>query len=174
MCCDCYNDGKFGPDLVSTDFIRMDSTEEENGNGVGWTDQETLLLLEALEMYGDNWNEIAEHVATKSKAQCILHFIRLPVEDPFLEDMETRGTTLTVPSPPLVSQTNNTVQGEQVGEGKADTLSESNAHAPSTEPGIEISRDLQAPPSSFIAFAEAPNPVMAQVMVRAVPVSADL
>lgn len=157
VCSDCYNDGKFGPDMVSLDFIKMDASEEENGVGSGWTDHETLLLLEALEMYGDNWNEIAEHVGTKSKSQCILQFIRLPVEDPFLEDMETPGTSLSVPDPPPNLKVDSTVQDAQTGEGKA------NAHAPSTEAGSEISGDLQAPPPSFVAFADAPNPVMAQV-----------
>jgi hypothetical protein len=33
-----------------------------------WSDQETLLLLEGLELYGDNWAEIAEHVGTRSQA----------------------------------------------------------------------------------------------------------
>lgn len=57
-------------------------------------DQETLLLLEALEFYSDNWNDIAEHVGTKSKAQCILHFIRLPTEDGLLENIELPRTAL--------------------------------------------------------------------------------
>lgn len=50
-------------------------------DGESWNNQETLLLLEAMEIYNENWNEIAEHVGTKSKAQCILHFIRLPMEE---------------------------------------------------------------------------------------------
>ena len=41
-----------------------------------------------MEIYNENWNEIAEHVGTKSKAQCILHFLRLPMEDGLLENME--------------------------------------------------------------------------------------
>lgn len=81
--------------MVSTDFIIMEPMTERAGvNGGSWTDQETLLLLEALELYGDNWNEIAEHVATKTKAQCILHFIRLPIADPFLEEKETPDTLI--------------------------------------------------------------------------------
>ncbi len=51
-----------------------------------WTDQETLLLLEGLELYHDNWDQIAEYVGTKTKEQCLLHFVRLPVEDSFAED----------------------------------------------------------------------------------------
>jgi SWI/SNF related-matrix-associated actin-dependent regulator of chromatin subfamily C len=53
-----------------------------------WTDEETLLLLEGIEKYNDNWDDIAGHVGTKSKAQCIYHFIRLPVEDGLLENVE--------------------------------------------------------------------------------------
>lgn len=51
-----------------------------------WTDQETLLLLEGIELYNENWDQIADHVGSKSKEQCLLHFIRLPVEDSFIEE----------------------------------------------------------------------------------------
>ncbi|XP_023930309.1 SWI/SNF complex subunit SMARCC2 [Lingula anatina] len=51
-----------------------------------WTDQETLLLLEALEMYKDDWNKVCEHVGSRTQDECILHFLRLPIEDPYLED----------------------------------------------------------------------------------------
>ncbi|KAL7102525.1 hypothetical protein ACP275_08G125300 [Erythranthe tilingii] len=40
-----------------------------------WNADEEMLLLEGLEMYGlGNWNEVAEHVGTKSKLQCIDHY----------------------------------------------------------------------------------------------------
>ncbi|XP_052059233.1 SWI/SNF complex subunit SMARCC2-like isoform X1 [Mytilus californianus] len=51
-----------------------------------WTDQETLLLLEALEMYKDDWNKVSEHVGSRTQDECILHFLRLPIEDPFMEE----------------------------------------------------------------------------------------
>ncbi|XP_011294383.1 SWI/SNF complex subunit SMARCC2 isoform X2 [Musca domestica] len=51
-----------------------------------WTDQETLLLLEGLELYKDDWNKVCEHVGTRTQDECILHFLRLPIEDPYLED----------------------------------------------------------------------------------------
>ncbi|PQM33128.1 hypothetical protein Pyn_16459 [Prunus yedoensis var. nudiflora] len=47
-----------------------------------------------MEMYNENWNEIADHVGTKSKAQCILHFLRLPVEDGLLENIEVPGVPM--------------------------------------------------------------------------------
>ncbi|XP_056294000.1 SWI/SNF complex subunit SMARCC2 [Pseudoliparis swirei] len=50
-----------------------------------WSEQETLLLLEGLEMYKDDWNKVSEHVASRTQDECILHFLRLPIEDPYLE-----------------------------------------------------------------------------------------
>eukprot|EP00963_Diacronema_lutheri_P008386 scaffold748_cov329-Pavlova_lutheri.AAC.17 len=41
-----------------------------------WGADEELLLLEAIEMYGlNNWPEVAEHVGTKTNAQCRQHYI---------------------------------------------------------------------------------------------------
>ncbi|XP_033995249.1 SWI/SNF complex subunit SMARCC2 isoform X2 [Trematomus bernacchii] len=51
-----------------------------------WTEQETLLLLEGLEMFKDDWNKVSEHVGSRTQDECILHFLRLPIEDPYLEE----------------------------------------------------------------------------------------
>ncbi|KAK2988566.1 hypothetical protein RJ640_016426 [Escallonia rubra] len=92
LCTECFTSGKFDSDMSPSDFILMEPAEAAGASGGKWTDQETLLLLEALELFSENWNEIAEHVATKTKAQCILHFVQMPIEDTFLdcdEDMDT-------------------------------------------------------------------------------------
>ncbi|EPS63375.1 hypothetical protein M569_11410, partial [Genlisea aurea] len=86
LCADCFNDGKFGSDMAPSDFILMEPAEAAGTSGGNWTDQETLLLLEAIELFRDNWSEIAEHVATKTKAQCILHFVQMPIEDAFFKN----------------------------------------------------------------------------------------
>ncbi|KAH9319095.1 hypothetical protein KI387_020864 [Taxus chinensis] len=93
LCPDCFSDGKPSIGMATVDFVRTDASKD-NGDvdGNNWTDEETLLLLEALEIYNDNWNEIAEHVGTKSKAQCILHFIRLPMEDGLLDNIDVPDT----------------------------------------------------------------------------------
>merc|ERR1712076_199123 len=59
-----------------------------------WTEQETLLLLEGLEMFKDDWNKVCEHVGSRTQDECILHFLRLPIEDPYLEDPEHGGGAL--------------------------------------------------------------------------------
>ncbi|XP_062212241.1 SWI/SNF complex subunit SWI3D-like isoform X2 [Phragmites australis] len=83
LCCDCYNEGKFDTGMAKTDFILMDSAEISGASGTSWTDEETLLLLEGLEIFGGKWAEIAEHVATKTKVQCMLHFLQMQIEDRF-------------------------------------------------------------------------------------------
>ena len=44
--------------------------------------------FQGLEMFKDDWNKVAEHVGTRTQDECILHFLRLPIEDPFLEDVQ--------------------------------------------------------------------------------------
>lgn len=46
-------------------------------------------------MYNDNWMEVAEHVGTKSQLQCIMHFLQMPIEDQFMDQMAS-GTTQSV------------------------------------------------------------------------------
>ncbi|KAI8015502.1 SWI/SNF complex subunit SWI3C [Camellia lanceoleosa] len=95
LCLDCFHDGRFVIGHSSIDFLRVDATKEfDDLDGESWTNQETLLLLEAMEIYNENWNEIAEHVGTKPKAQCILHFICLPMEDGPLENIAVPSVSL--------------------------------------------------------------------------------
>nr|GEV47302.1 transcriptional adapter ADA2-like isoform X1 [Tanacetum cinerariifolium] len=48
-----------------------------------WNADEEILLVEGIEMYGlANWNEVAEHVGTKSKATCIEHYNTIYMNSP--------------------------------------------------------------------------------------------
>ncbi|KAH7673318.1 transcriptional adapter 2-alpha protein [Dioscorea alata] len=48
-----------------------------------WNADEEILLLEGIEMYGlGNWTEVAEHVGTKSKTQCIEHYTTAYMNSP--------------------------------------------------------------------------------------------
>lgn len=91
VCETCYTEKKYDTTKMQPrDFIQMKSA----GGGIGsqevdeeiWTESETLLLLEALEMYEDNWELVAEHVGSKNKDQCVMQFVRLPIEDRFLDN----------------------------------------------------------------------------------------
>ncbi|XP_032801648.1 SWI/SNF complex subunit SMARCC2 isoform X2 [Petromyzon marinus] len=76
--------------LRSDMYAKKDGTSAKSkiaGSGArDWTDQETLLLLEGLEMFKDDWNKVSEHVGSRTQDECILHFLRLPIEDPYLEE----------------------------------------------------------------------------------------
>ncbi|KAL7184776.1 hypothetical protein ACSBR2_026840 [Camellia fascicularis] len=62
----------FGNDNLSFPLICSD-----------WNADEEILLLEGIEMYGlGNWTEVAEHVGTKSKAQCIDHYNAIYMNSP--------------------------------------------------------------------------------------------
>ncbi|KAF8756509.1 SWIRM protein [Rhizoctonia solani] len=54
-----------------------------HGTDQPWTDQETLRLLEAIEMHDDDWGAVADQVGTRTREQCIQHFLQLPIEDPY-------------------------------------------------------------------------------------------
>lgn len=58
-----------------------------------WTEAETLLLLEAIELYRDDWQKVCDHVGSRRQDECILQFLRLPIEDPFLVENEEAGPT---------------------------------------------------------------------------------
>ncbi|XP_059445435.1 transcriptional adapter ADA2 isoform X2 [Corylus avellana] len=48
-----------------------------------WNVDEEILLLEGIEMYGfGNWTEVAEHVGTKTKSQCIDHYNAVYISSP--------------------------------------------------------------------------------------------
>lgn len=62
-----------------------------------WSDQELLLLLEGVEIYGDNWADIAEHVGTKSQVKveafaAVLCLCRLIAATPKLRRQSSRRT----------------------------------------------------------------------------------
>ncbi|WKY10267.1 hypothetical protein Q1695_002539 [Nippostrongylus brasiliensis] len=59
--------------------------------GRDWTDQETLLLLEGLEMFKDDWNKVSDHVGSRTQDECILRFLQLPIQDPYLGSDESNG-----------------------------------------------------------------------------------
>jgi SWI/SNF related-matrix-associated actin-dependent regulator of chromatin subfamily C len=87
VCPSCFVSGRFPSNMFSGDFVRLDEEAFKHssaGAGAEWSDQETLLLLEGVEMHDDDWEKVAVHVGTRSKQQCIAKFLQLPIEDQYL------------------------------------------------------------------------------------------
>jgi len=68
----CYTEGRFPSSVFSGDFIKMKPKDQEEE----WDDQETLLLLEGVEMFDDDWTKIGQHVG-RPKEECILRFLKV-------------------------------------------------------------------------------------------------
>ncbi|ORX38569.1 hypothetical protein BD324DRAFT_621425 [Kockovaella imperatae] len=87
VCPSCFVSGRFPSSMYSGDFVRLEEDifkHASSGAGSEWTDQELLLLLEAIEMYDDDWSKVSLHVGTRSKEQCIAKFLQIPIEDQYL------------------------------------------------------------------------------------------
>ncbi|GAX86503.1 hypothetical protein CEUSTIGMA_g13911.t1 [Chlamydomonas eustigma] len=89
---EAHAQGMFPEYLTSKDFARVSHRTIYEKDEGGWSSQETFLLLNALEMFGDNWAEVAEHVGTKTQVQCMLHFLQLPIEDLFTSSLESAAS----------------------------------------------------------------------------------
>ncbi|KAF5356787.1 hypothetical protein D9756_006550 [Leucocoprinus leucothites] len=95
ICSPCYLDGRFPSNLFSGDFVKL-TTTPPGVAGVSsanndWSDQEILLLLEAVELYDDDWSKVEEHIGTRTSQQCIRKFLELPIEDPYLQTEGSMG-----------------------------------------------------------------------------------
>lgn len=93
LCPNCYLEGRFPNTMPNSDFLRIenyvrmeDPAYSTVDREAAWTDQETLLLLEGLELHGEDWNAIADHVGTRTREQCVVRFLQLPIEDDYLEE----------------------------------------------------------------------------------------
>jgi SWI/SNF related-matrix-associated actin-dependent regulator of chromatin subfamily C len=50
-----------------------------------------LFLLEGIEIYDEDWDQIASHVGTKSREACVLKFLQLPIEEPYVDGATERA-----------------------------------------------------------------------------------
>ncbi|GIZ37228.1 hypothetical protein CKM354_000068200 [Cercospora kikuchii] len=91
LCSLCFQEGRFPSSTTSADYVKL---ENDNYRSVGdkeatWTDAELLLLLEGLEMFDDSWEQVADHVGSKTREECVLKFLQLEIEDKYLEETPT-------------------------------------------------------------------------------------
>lgn len=100
LCASCFLEGRFPSNLYSGDFVKFEVPDSADAEDGGWSDQEDLLLLEGIEMYDDDWNLIASHVGSKTREECILKFLQMPIEEPYLASEES-GSTLPYPNIPF-------------------------------------------------------------------------
>ncbi|KAK5628362.1 hypothetical protein RRF57_004077 [Xylaria bambusicola] len=87
VCSTCYLEGRIPSNQTNNQFVRTENKAYSTvlERDAPWSDAETLRLLEGLEQYDDDWSEIAEHVGTRTREECVLQFLQLDIEDKYLE-----------------------------------------------------------------------------------------
>lgn len=87
LCPRCFVEGNFPSGTSSADFTKISSPEASSVSEAEekWTEEETLLLLEGLEEFDEDWNRVADHVSTKTREQCVMKFLQLEIEDKYIE-----------------------------------------------------------------------------------------
>ncbi|RCH94714.1 SWI SNF, matrix associated, actin dependent regulator of chromatin, sub c, member 2 [Rhizopus stolonifer] len=82
LCRTCFVEGKYPPNQKSGHFV-LEKTRQTEEPMEEWTEEEEAMLQEGLNLYDDDWEKIAEHVGTRTHDECVLHYLELPMQDPF-------------------------------------------------------------------------------------------
>ena len=88
LCPNCYFQSRMPSAHRSSDFVKLEEPDYTTipDKDAPWTDSETLLLLEGLEMYDENWSQVSDHVGTRTREECVLKFLQLEIQDQYVED----------------------------------------------------------------------------------------
>ncbi|KAI4383205.1 hypothetical protein MLD38_009072 [Melastoma candidum] len=83
LCVECFSVGaEISPHKCNHPYRVMDNLSFPF-LCLDWNADEEMLLLEGIEMYGfGNWMEVADHVGSKTKSECIQHYNELYLNSP--------------------------------------------------------------------------------------------
>lgn len=87
LCPSCCLEGRMPNNHLKSQYTRVENPTYTHAldRDAPWSDAETLRLLEGLERYDDDWGEIAEHVGTRTREECVLRFLQLDIEEKYLD-----------------------------------------------------------------------------------------
>ncbi|XP_058093098.1 SWI/SNF complex subunit SWI3A-like isoform X2 [Magnolia sinica] len=160
ICAKCFENENCGDSKVADDFKFIDA--DVTGNHGIWTDEETLLLLEAVVKYGDDWNAVAQHVRTKSKLDCISRLIQLPFGEHILGTISVKGDDRN-----LISHTGNVKLMQDATVENEEPIKTEEQHQEYTSETEQIERgETEDPPPKrqcVNSFADAGSSLMKQV-----------
>ena len=92
LCPMCFLDGRFPGSSTAAEYVKIETpAADKTDRDRPWDDRETLLLLEALEAFDQDWESVAEHVGTRTREQCVLKFLQLEIEDKYVAAESTSG-----------------------------------------------------------------------------------
>ncbi|XP_021858680.1 SWI/SNF complex subunit SWI3C homolog isoform X3 [Spinacia oleracea] len=77
LCARCYVPGNYQVGVTASEFRRVEISEPVKA---GWTEKETLQLLEAVMHYRDDWKRVAEQVGGRTDTSIIHHSMILATQ----------------------------------------------------------------------------------------------
>jgi SWI/SNF related-matrix-associated actin-dependent regulator of chromatin subfamily C len=94
LCPNCYFQARMPSSHRSSDFVKLEEPAYSTipDRDAPWTDSETLLLLEGLEQFDENWTAVANHVGSRTREECVMKFLQLEIQDKYLEDEPDHGS----------------------------------------------------------------------------------
>lgn len=81
LCSSCFAEGKYPPAYTYNSFYLLEAGVVRQV----WSPEEEMLLLEGIEMYKDDWRAVAAYVKSKTVEQCVLHFLKMGIQDTLIE-----------------------------------------------------------------------------------------
>lgn len=94
LCPNCYFQARMPSSHRSSDFVKLEEPAYTTipDRDAPWTDSETLLLLEGLENFDENWTAVSNHVGTRTREECVMKFLQLEIQDKYLEEEPDHGS----------------------------------------------------------------------------------
>jgi SWI/SNF related-matrix-associated actin-dependent regulator of chromatin subfamily C len=95
VCPNCYAEGRMPSNHNQSLYVKIENPTYSSvpDRDAPWSDGETLRLLEAMERYDENWEEIADHVGTRTKEECVVKFLQFEIEDKYLDAEPIKPST---------------------------------------------------------------------------------
>ncbi|KAI4719728.1 SWIRM-domain-containing protein [Aureobasidium sp. EXF-10727] len=91
LCPSCFMEGRYPNSTGPADYTKLENEKYTTiaDREAPWADSELLLMLEGLELFDENWEQIANHVGSRTREECVLKFLQLEIEDKYLEGEDT-------------------------------------------------------------------------------------
>lgn len=95
VCPNCFTELRLPANHDSASYVKMENPaySAHSDRDAPWADEEVLLLLEGLEKFDDSWADIADHVGTRTREECVVKFLQLEIEDKYLDAELPSGTS---------------------------------------------------------------------------------
>ncbi|KUL87019.1 hypothetical protein ZTR_05690 [Talaromyces verruculosus] len=90
ICPNCFLEARLPASHSAADFVRLEEADHTRNQDktAPWSDSELILLLEGIEAFDDDWQQIADHVGTRTREECVMKFLQLEIEDKYVEDVD--------------------------------------------------------------------------------------